>query len=90
METQGRSCIVTGASGIDAATARHLYGLGAKVTLAARRTKLPQAFAPARLDVELPFSRRATQVSTGADDAPEATTAAVTITWAEVAAGVHA
>jgi NADP-dependent 3-hydroxy acid dehydrogenase YdfG len=38
-EIRGRSCIVTGASsGIGAATARHLHALGARVTLAARRT----------------------------------------------------
>ena len=91
MGIQGRSCIVTGASsGIGAATARQLNGLGANVTLAARHTELPQAFAPRRRDVELRSSRRATQESTGAHDAPEATTADVTITWAELAAGVHA
>jgi NADP-dependent 3-hydroxy acid dehydrogenase YdfG len=56
MEIQGRSCIVTGASsGIGAATARHLYGLGAKVTLAARRTERIEALA-----AELPGTRAVT------------------------------
>ncbi len=46
MEIHGKSCIVTGASsGIGAATARHLYGLGAKVTLAARRKDRLEALA---------------------------------------------
>jgi NADP-dependent 3-hydroxy acid dehydrogenase YdfG len=56
MEIQGRSCIVTGASsGIGAATARHLYGLGAKVTLAARRTERIEELA-----AELPGTRAVT------------------------------
>ncbi len=56
MEIQGKSCIVTGASsGIGAATARHLYGLGAKVTLAARRTERIEALAR-----ELPGTRAIT------------------------------
>lgn len=56
MDIQGKSCIVTGASsGIGAATARHLYGLGAKVTLAARRTDRIEALA-----AELPGTRAVT------------------------------
>jgi len=46
VEIRGRSCIVTGASsGIGAATARHLHALGAKVTVAARRTDRIEALA---------------------------------------------
>jgi NADP-dependent 3-hydroxy acid dehydrogenase YdfG len=56
MEIQGRSCIVTGASsGIGVAAARHLYGLGAKVTPAASRTGRIEALA-----AELPGTRAAT------------------------------
>ena len=62
------SCVVTGASScIGAATARHPYGLGAKVTPVARRTGRIEALA-----AELPGTRD------------------VTITWAELAAGVRA
>ncbi|MGA2930903.1 MAG: SDR family oxidoreductase [Acidimicrobiales bacterium] len=56
MEISGKSCIVTGASsGIGAATARLLHALGAKVTLAARRTGRIEALA-----AELPGSRAVT------------------------------
>jgi 3-oxoacyl-[acyl-carrier protein] reductase len=47
VEISGKSCIVTGASsGIGAATARLLHALGAKVTLAARRTGRIEARPP--------------------------------------------
>lgn len=56
MEISGKSCIVTGASsGIGAATAQLLHALGAKVTLAARRTGRIEALA-----AELPGSRAVT------------------------------
>jgi NADP-dependent 3-hydroxy acid dehydrogenase YdfG len=46
MEVRGSVCIVTGASsGIGAATARKLHGLGAHVVLAARRTERLEALA---------------------------------------------
>jgi len=52
VEISGKSCIVTGASsGIGAATAQLLHSLGAKVTLAARRTGRIEALA-----AELPGS----------------------------------
>jgi short-subunit dehydrogenase len=53
MDIQGKSCIVTGASsGIGAATARRLYGLGGKLTLAARTESRLRALAE-----QLPGSR---------------------------------
>jgi NADP-dependent 3-hydroxy acid dehydrogenase YdfG len=56
VEISGKSCIVTGASsGIGAATAPLLHALGAKVTLAARRTGRIEALA-----AELPGSRAVT------------------------------
>jgi NADP-dependent 3-hydroxy acid dehydrogenase YdfG len=56
VEISGKSCIVTGASsGIGAATAQLLHALGAKVTLAARRTGRIEALA-----AELPGSRAVT------------------------------
>jgi NADP-dependent 3-hydroxy acid dehydrogenase YdfG len=54
MEIDGSVCIVTGASsGIGAATARSLSGLGARVVLAARRADRIEALA-----AELFFTHR--------------------------------
>jgi short-subunit dehydrogenase len=64
MEIDGKVCIVTGASsGIGAATARLLSGLGARTVLAARRTERLEALA-----AELPGSLAVTTDMTVAEE----------------------
>ena len=64
MEIEGAVCVVTGASsGIGAATARLLYGRGARVVLAARRAERLEALA-----VDLPGALAVTTDVTVAED----------------------